>query len=142
MWRRSRRDSPRRQCACSFGAAGSYDAAYLLALSAVSLGAGELTGKALAQGFSRLVPPGERIQVGASRINRAVTDLSAGQNIDFDGASGPLDFDLQHGEALSDISIWCVPPRPATGTWDFTDSGQVFLASTLMLDGQIGAKCK
>lgn len=30
--------------------------------------------------------------------------------IDFDGASGPLDFDPETGEAVSDIAMWCLHP--------------------------------
>jgi branched-chain amino acid transport system substrate-binding protein len=91
-----------------FGAAGAYDATYLLAYSAASLGAMPITGASLAQGMGALVPQGAPIAVGESQINPAFSTLTTG-HIDFDGASGPLDFNLTTGEAPSDIQVWCVP---------------------------------
>lgn len=92
-----------------FGAAGAYDAAYLIAYSAAILGDKPLTGANLTAGFSRLVPPGEHLHVGFATISEALTRLERGENIDYDGASGPLDFDLATGEAASDIQVWCLP---------------------------------
>jgi branched-chain amino acid transport system substrate-binding protein len=111
-----------------FGPAGAYDSLYLIAFSAASLGDNAITGAAIADGMKRLVPPGMSVAVGASRINPAFTTLAAGQNIDFDGASGPLNFDLTTGEASSDIQFWCIPKggdgkaAPATNSSAYYDS--------------------
>ncbi len=45
--------------------------------------------------------------------------------IDYDGVSGPLDFDVNKGEADADIDVWCVVlsrrSKPA-----FVSSGQYY----------------
>ncbi|MBX3202521.1 MAG: ABC transporter substrate-binding protein [Labilithrix sp.] len=91
------------------GTANGYDALYNLAYAAVAIGDKPLTGSNLKDGFAKLVPPAPLLAVGAQQINTAFQALSAGQSIDFAGASGPLDYDLTTGEAASDIQIWCVP---------------------------------
>jgi len=100
------------------GAANAYDALYNLAYAAVAIGDKPLTGLNLKDGFAKLVPPGAALDVGAQQINSAFQTLSAGESIDFNGASGPLDYDLTTGEAVSDIQIWCVASvdgRPSVG---------------------------
>lgn len=91
-----------------FGPAGAYDATYLLAYSAAYPYGGQITGPSLAEGLKRLVPPGLPSPVGQASINSAFEELKAGRNIDFDGASGPLDFDVRTGEARSDIIFLCL----------------------------------
>jgi branched-chain amino acid transport system substrate-binding protein len=93
----------------TFGAAGGYDALYLIAYSVVAAGDKPLTGANLAEGMKKLVPPGKSVDVGMLNINTTYPDLLAGNSIDFNGASGPLDFDVNTGEAQSDIQIWCLP---------------------------------
>ena len=90
------------------GAANAYDAVYNLVYAAVAAGSDPIDGRHLALGFGRQVPPGEKVPVGAAHINTAFRMLLAGQSFDFDGASGPLDYDLSTGEAVSDVQIWCV----------------------------------
>jgi ABC-type branched-subunit amino acid transport system substrate-binding protein len=100
------------------GAAGAYDALYSVAYAAVAIGDQPLTGLNLKEGFAKLVPPGDAVAAGAQQINAAFQALSAGQSIDFSGASGPLDYDLTTGEAVSDIQIWCtalVDGKPSVG---------------------------
>ena len=91
-----------------FGTAGAYDATYMLAYSIFVAGAQPLTGGLIAQGFGRLIN-GEPITLGSTEsTTTAFKSLRDGANIDIDGASGPLTFDLMSGEAPSDIQIWCV----------------------------------
>lgn len=92
-----------------FGCAGAYDIAYLLAYSTVALGDQPITGANLVQGFSHLVPPAKTTITAGSDPNVAFSVLKSQGRFDFDGASGPLDFDLMTGEAPSDIQIWCLP---------------------------------
>jgi len=89
------------------GAANGYDALYLLAYSVVATGADPITGPNLARGFARQVS-GTHVPLGSANIGTAFELLLSGQSFDYDGASGPLDFDLNTGEAASDIQIWCV----------------------------------
>jgi branched-chain amino acid transport system substrate-binding protein len=97
----------------AFGVAGAYDALYLLAYSAVAVGADPLTGRKLVDlGLRAMTPkPGElspKEVVGPQGISAVMTKMVAREHIDIEGASGPLDFDA-HGDAPSDIQIWCVP---------------------------------
>ena len=97
-----------------FGAAGAYDATYLLAYAAIAVGDAPITGASLAAAMGSLVPRAGAFptKVGAAQITKASTALQQGKQLDFDGASGPLDFDLTTGDALSDIQLWCVPLGP------------------------------
>jgi hypothetical protein len=67
------------------------------------------TGAELAAGLSRLVPHegAPLVHVGPSAINATLRKLQGGGRIDLTGASGSLDVDLDTGDALSDILLWC-----------------------------------
>ncbi|MBX3231774.1 MAG: ABC transporter substrate-binding protein [Labilithrix sp.] len=92
------------------GAANAYDALYNIAFSIVAAGDKPITGKVIAEGFAKQVMKGAgNLDVGFTNINTAFQKLSAGQGFDFNGASGPLDYDLETGEAPSDIQFWCLP---------------------------------
>lgn len=127
-----------------FGAAGGYDATYLLAYALVALGAEPPTGKALAGALARMIPPAQKkIDVGTEDINKALPSLAAGENIDFNGASGPLDFDPDTGEAPSDIQIWCLPESPSTKkATTAVSSGLFYSATDKKLVGEIGTICE
>jgi branched-chain amino acid transport system substrate-binding protein len=124
-----------------FGAAGAYDAAYLLAYSAVSLGGAQITGPGLAEGLKKMVPPGTPVNVGTDAINGAFASLSNGESIDFNGASGPLDFDVATGEAPSDIQIWCLPAGPGGAAQSAVGSGLFLDAATGQLVGAMSSVC-
>ena len=126
------------------GPAGSYDSVYLLAYSAVSLGAQPLTGPNLAAGMAALVPgaQAQKVDVGANNIRSSFNTLSAGGKIDFDGASGPLDFDTQIGEAPSDIQIWCMPKDGASQKAAAAQNSGLYLdASSMTMAGAIDPTC-
>lgn len=97
-----------------FGAAGAYDAVYLLGYSSVAAGNAPLTSAQLAVGFSKLTS-GNRIDVGTTGIGPANSALQQGGTIDFVGASGELQFDPKTGEAPSEIQIWCIPSATQGG---------------------------
>lgn len=123
-----------------FGTAGSYDALYLLAYAAVAAGDQPLTGTTLAEGLARLIPPGNSLDVGGGQMNQAFSLLQSDENADFNGASGPLNFDVGTGEAPSDIQIWCVPmdasgkAGPAQGAGMFYDATTGYLLGKLACD--------
>lgn len=112
-----------------FGTAGAYDSVYLLAYSAATV-SGPITGTALSQGMGKLVPPGNTIKVGGAQINQAFSLLQSGQSIDFDGASGQLNFDLSVGEAPSDIQFWCHPKGANGKVLSGTNSGAYYDATS------------
>lgn len=125
-----------------FGAAEGYDAAYLIAYAAASLGSDPPTGQRLAQAMSKMVPPGDPIDAGVDGIPQALELLRGGGAIDYTGASGPLDFDLGKGEAAADIQIWCLPAGPDGTTLPSTRSGLFLDAANESLQGSISAVCQ
>jgi Periplasmic binding protein len=93
------------------GPSHSYDAVYLLAFAAASLGDQPITGAALAGSMGKMVS-GEVIKAGPQQLSDAFRILTSGAGtIDFDGASGPASFDLTTGDSnVSDMQIWCMGP--------------------------------
>src|SRR5207244_4092186 len=96
-----------------------------------------INGPNLVEGLKKLVPPGPLINVGPDAVNEAFNHLLNGENIDFNGASGPLDFDVTVGEAESDIQIWCIDADGSGVATGFKNSGQFYSASTKKLAGTI-----
>ena len=99
-----------------------YDAAYLVAYAIAIANQVSPSGRELASAMQHVsckegdgpnkptpVPAGTNNFSGYFRI------AANGDCIDFEGASGPLDFDPDTGEALSDIAMWCVRRNPAGG---------------------------
>jgi ABC-type branched-subunit amino acid transport system substrate-binding protein len=133
--------------ASTFGAAGAYDATYLLAYATATLGGAPETGMGLAEGLKRMglkdeMPKGQPVTVGAGpQVSQAFTILNTGKNIDFQGASGPLDFDPMSGEADSDIQIWCVPKNAMGMSSSGKASGKYYSALSKKLEGAFSAEC-
>ncbi len=64
----------------------------------------QVTGEMVKAALSHLNDPsGDLIGVGPSEVTRAANDIASGKAINYDGASGPCDFD-QYGNVLSDIT--------------------------------------
>ncbi len=126
-----------------FGAAEAYDAAYLIAYAAATVDEGEpVTGERLAQGLGKLVPAGTPLNAGPDGIAEALDLLRSGDQIDFTGASGPLDFDLGKGEASSDIQIWCLPEGLDGRAQSAALSGLYLdAADENQLQGSVGSVC-
>lgn len=87
-------------------AAGIYDAVYLLAFATERAGAAERT--AIAAELPTVSrAPGEKISVGRWADGRAA--LRATGDIDYDGASGAIDWDAEGvSGAASDVWVWTV----------------------------------
>ncbi|MEL7371545.1 MAG: hypothetical protein AAFN74_21665, partial [Myxococcota bacterium] len=91
--------------------ANSYDGIYLIAFAASTLDAAQsITGSALATAMSRLVM-GDKLSAQPNDFGRGRNLLSGGSDVDFDGASGTLDFDLTTGEAATDVALWVFEER-------------------------------
>jgi branched-chain amino acid transport system substrate-binding protein len=97
----------------SLDASNAYDAFFTLLFATVANGSAPLTGTNLSTSIGKLLPPGTPVNIGSAELNNALTLLSQGQNININGASGPLDFDLSTGDVKEDNQVWCVP---ATGS--------------------------
>ena len=84
-----------------------YDAAVLIALAAAK--AGTTTDAAAIRDALRFVanPPGEVVGPGRSEIQKALDLLAEGQDINYEGASGQVDFD-EFGDVAGTIEIWTV----------------------------------
>ncbi|MCK6550360.1 ABC transporter substrate-binding protein [Myxococcota bacterium] len=96
----------------------AYDAVYLAAYGLCTLPmTARATGTELAASMSKLVS-GRAIPAGFADFATARGILAAGGSIDYDGASGPLDFDLTVGEAPANVALWQVrwieSPPPAS----------------------------
>ncbi|HKO49039.1 MAG TPA: ABC transporter substrate-binding protein [Polyangiaceae bacterium] len=90
-----------------------YDAGYLAAFAIAVADRISPTGRQLADAMTKLSCKGDPksvVQAGG-KFTRDFTTAQTQGCVDFDGASGPLDFDA-NGEALSDIGMWCVRRNP------------------------------
>jgi len=124
-----------------FGMAGAYDSVFLLGYSVAAAGSRAITGEELQKGFGRLVS-GAKVNVGGTSMNAGLQALTSPGTFDFDGASGPLDFDLTTGEARSNIDVWCIA-KDATGRPVFVPSKRLFDAKTNAMAGTFDAiACK
>jgi len=108
-----------------FGMAGSYDSIYLLAYAIDTLGSAPVDGTGIAAGMAKMVGGTTKIDVGTAGIQSAFSTLGSGAAIDINGASGPLDFDVNMHEAPSDIDVWCVT-IDGQGNPAFKSSGRSF----------------
>lgn len=83
---------------------GAYDAAFLIALAAQA--AGEATGAAIKSKIRNVAnPPGTPILPG--EWAKALTEIAAGRDIDYQGAFGSVDLDTKN-EPLSGYAVWGV----------------------------------
>lgn len=115
--------------------AGAYDAALLVGFAIAAAGNKPLTGALINEGLKKTIPSPKALPINAdvNDINKGFGAMT-GDGIDFNGASGPLDFDPVTGEAPADIQIWCL--KAQTGKpFFFSPSGVVFGAKSNSLEG-------
>jgi branched-chain amino acid transport system substrate-binding protein len=95
----------------AFGAANAYDAVHLLAYAAVAADRAQPSGADLAAGLVQFLPGDDEdesvFSIGPRALNAVFRALKAGQHLALRGASGPLRFDLDTGDVMSDILLWC-----------------------------------
>ncbi|MFU8804857.1 MAG: ABC transporter substrate-binding protein [Bradymonadaceae bacterium] len=84
--------------------ANAFDAFYVVALAASAEG---FTGPELAVGMTRL-SSGTRIHPNQAEAQQGMQILSTGGTIDYQGASGPLDFDENGDPQAGPITLWCL----------------------------------
>jgi branched-chain amino acid transport system substrate-binding protein len=119
----------------TFSPNSSYDAFYLVAYATYALRDEPVTGTALARSVARLLPPGRPVDVGPSGIFDALNSLSSGTQIDLNGATGPLDFDLATGDAPVDLAVLCVEANAGGNAAETVESGVVYDATAGVLRG-------
>lgn len=82
----------------------SYDAAVIFALAAEAAGSSDAT--AIRDSIRAVsAPPGEEIGPGVDEIKRGLELLRDGQQINYQGASGPVDVD-ENGDVTGAMGIW------------------------------------
>jgi branched-chain amino acid transport system substrate-binding protein len=126
----------------AFSPNSAYDAFYLVAYALYAQGDGAVTGESLSRAIARLVPSQgahRTIDVGIAGIFDAYNALRRGENIDLNGATGPLDFDLATGESVFDQDVVCVGTDDRGLANDSIESGLVFDAREKKLRGAM--KC-
>ena len=111
----------------------AYDALYLLAYGMLAVGDKPISGVAISDALKKM-SKGTVIDAGPSAINKAFQAIQASGEIDYNGASGPLNFDPKTGEAKADIDIWCIG-RNASMEPVFLSSGQHYDATANQLVG-------
>lgn len=86
----------------------SYDAFYLLVYSAASISDKNITGENISKGLRKLSnPKGKEINIGITDLNEGLQQLWNGGEINFNGASGTIDFD-EKGDPAGVIDLWWV----------------------------------
>ncbi len=86
-----------------------YDAIAVAALAAyeAQIAGEELTPIAVRDHLRSVAgPPGERVFAGPEGLARALELLAAGQQIDYVGAAGEVDFD-ENGDVITPVEVWC-----------------------------------
>jgi branched-chain amino acid transport system substrate-binding protein len=94
----------------AFGASNAYDAVHLLAYAAVAADLAP-SGRDLVNALQRfLALDGSNesaFSLGPRSLNAVFRALKLGQRLRLAGASGPLRFDVETGDVMSDILLWC-----------------------------------
>jgi branched-chain amino acid transport system substrate-binding protein len=87
--------------------ANAYDAMYLLGFAIGGIAEGEVVdGPRIAQQIRRMSEASPAVSAGQNSWGRGLSIIRRdGSGFDFEGASGPLDFD-ENGEATSSIEAW------------------------------------
>lgn len=120
----------------SYGMAGTYDIGYMVTYALTASKGAPVTGTDLAKNMALLTGGTQKIDVGSTGLSKGMEAMLKGEKIDFNGASGPLDFDVATGEAPSDYGIWCVKVDPNNNARVFEEAtGQSYSASTSALTG-------
>jgi branched-chain amino acid transport system substrate-binding protein len=114
-----------------FGMPQAYDATYLMAYSFLA-GGEALQGTTFTSGIRKTIA-GKAVAIGPDGLVDTLAYLGSGKTIKVSGVSGPLDFDVETGDAPADVSVWCVKKPPEGLKFDAT--GLVYSAT----DGKLGA---
>lgn len=123
----------------SYGMAGSYDAIYLFTY-ALAATTGSPSGADFAKGLARTAGASPRVDVGPASISQGIQAMVDGRTINFNGASGPLDFDVSIGEAQSDYTIFCIRFDDTGAPYYFDATGETYSAEQRKLVGTF--KCQ
>jgi ABC-type branched-subunit amino acid transport system substrate-binding protein len=114
-----------------------YDSAMLLMLAAAS--ANSTDGTSIRDNLRFVAnPPGEVIGIGAEEFGRALELLASGEDIDYQGASGPADLDANGDLAAGTIAVWQINE----GKIEQVDSREADLATTAGVEVPAGSQVR
>lgn len=99
-----------------------YDAIYLIALAAQAAGSNEPA--AIRDALRDVSAGGTAVTPGAEGFAAAVAAIGAGEDVNYEGASGPVDLDANGDVAKGTILIW----RVAGGTLEDTEARDIDLS--------------
>lgn len=120
-------------------AENAYDAGYLIPYAVVASQQAAPSGPDIAKALAKTVG-GTGVEAGPDGIAGAFQALKGGAAIDYDGASGPLDFNTKVGEAPGDIDTWCVVLNSG-GDAAFLSTGLYYDATLDSIEESISAQC-
>ncbi len=85
----------------------AYDAVYLIALAAEKAGSTDST--AIRDALRDVAnPPGETVNPGTDGFKTALSLIASGQDINYEGAAGPVDMDKNGDVLIGAIEVWHV----------------------------------
>lgn len=84
--------------------ANAYDALHVIALGVA--GGGGVSGVEISNGM-KMLSSGQAISANSQDAQKGILLLSRGTSVDFEGASGRLDFDDRGDPSPSSIALWC-----------------------------------
>jgi ABC-type branched-subunit amino acid transport system substrate-binding protein len=134
----------------TFGVAQAYDAFFTLAYAVSVARNADIDGTDLVTALRAILAPADAgaadgggavtVNVGPNDIGAALTALAQGESIALRGVSAPLAFDLQKGDLVTDVQVWCIlPGQSSTPAYQF--SGLQYSASSAQLVGSLGSGC-
>ncbi|MEZ4235184.1 MAG: ABC transporter substrate-binding protein [Myxococcota bacterium] len=87
----------------------AFDAAWLMIYGSAwsAFQEGEVTGVGMAKGLRHL-SAGDDVPIRTTSWTTVTANFEAGQSVDIEGASGPLDFDPQTEETTNAVDVWVI----------------------------------
>jgi hypothetical protein len=130
----------------AFGMPQTFDAlyatAFALATAAASVPGDVPTGRTTSAGLRLLLGARASAEVAfrPSTIEPIFAALASGTPVDVEGASGPLDVDVEAGVAEASVQVWCVQ-RGDVGPPRFVFAGLEYTPPATALTGALTAGC-
>ena len=128
----------------AFGMPQTFDALYATAFSLATPAApgAPPTGRTISAGLRLLLGAraSAKVALRPSTIEPIFAAIASGTPVDVEGASGPLDFDVDAGVAEASVQVWCVQ-RGDVGPPRFVFAGLEYAPPAPALTGTLTAGC-
>ncbi|MET0340122.1 MAG: hypothetical protein ABW252_03935, partial [Polyangiales bacterium] len=96
----------------------AYDAMYLLAYATALSSQATPSARELATGLGKTSCGEKVVPAGPRRFSGDFASAARDKCIDYEGVSGPFDWDLDAGEARSDFDVWCLIDQGGAFTFE------------------------